>query len=426
MSIPLSQLTTLPPKNQGKGAFLSIADAFAAIGAAGNKPSSDNSKASIRGAYLHIPFCFHKCHYCDFYSIVDSRDRQQAFTERLIHELAAASARFQRPIETIFIGGGTPTLLKPHLWCELLKAMHDHLPLTAQTEFTVEANPETVTTELLELLVGSGVNRISVGCQSFDLRHLKTLERWHDPESVRRTVSLLRQAGIGNFNLDLIFGIPGQSLEQWLSDLEQAIALKPSHLSCYGLTYEPNTPLTVKMKAGDIEPIDDGLEAAMYEATIDRLAMAGYRHYEISNWALQSDSADPSANRCRHNMLYWTNADWWAFGPSASGHVGGVRWKNVPRLGEYLDSESLPPVQDVERLDEDGRIGEAFLVGLRLIDGLPLETVAGLLSRGARAADRRLAIDRHVKAGMLVRTDGSLRLTRAGLMLADGILCDLL
>ena len=384
----------------------------------------------VRGAYVHVPFCFHKCHYCDFYSIVDSRDRQPAFVDRLIAEFQAASGYVNRPLETIFVGGGTPTLLKPELWAILLQAINRWLPRdpAGTGEFTVEANPETVTDELAAILRSGGVNRVSIGCQSFNPKHLKTLERWHDPKNVHRTAAILRSAGIENFNLDLIFAIPGQTLDEWLADLDEALSLNPSHMSCYGLVYEPNTPLTVKMKAGQIQPADQDLEAEMYEATIERLAAAGFEHYEISNWARLGtpNSNGVDSLRCAHNLLYWTNANWWPFGPGAAGHMNGLRWKNVPRLGEYLEHGPLPPIIDAERVDEDSRIGEAFMLGLRLIDGIGLERVEELLTAGERGAARRATIDRHMWAGLLDERDDHLRLSGRGLLLADTVLSELM
>lgn len=375
-------------------------------------------------AYLHVPFCFHKCHYCDFYSIVDNRDRQGAFVDRLMGELRAASRFFDKPIQTIFVGGGTPTLMSPDSWRLLLPVIRESLPLIDGGEFTIEANPETVTRELVDVLVDGGVNRISIGAQSFNHQHLKTLERWHDPRNVERSVEILRAAGIENFNLDLIFAIPGQTIEDWQSDLEAAIALRPAHLSGYGLMYEPNTPLTVRMKNGQVQPVEQDVEAAMYDAAIDRLSPAGFEHYEISNWARIDESA-VEGNRCRHNMLYWTNANWWAFGPSASGHLNGLRWKNVPRLGEYLDHGPFPNIIDVERTSTSQRIGEQFMLGLRLIDGMTHERVDQLLGDDSNVGARKSAIARHKASGLLQSTATHLQLSRRGLMLADTVLSDL-
>ncbi|MGI9013114.1 MAG: radical SAM family heme chaperone HemW [Phycisphaerales bacterium] len=376
------------------------------------------SRAEIRSIYLHVPFCFHKCHYCDFYSIVDSHDRQAAFTQRLIAELRHVSPRLRLPLVSIFIGGGTPTLLNVKHWHTLLAAMHDALQIDSQAcEFTVEANPETVTAELADTLAEGGINRISIGCQSFNRDHLKTLERWHDPENVSRAVSLFRNAGMKRISLDLIFGIPGQSLADWLLDLETALALQPQHLSCYALTYELGTAMTEKLRLGRIERIDEDLELAMYEAAIERLAHAGFEHYEISNWAQPSE-------QCQHNLAYWTSRNWWAFGPSASGHVDGVRWKNVPRLSEYLLHGPSPRVTDVEQLAANARIGETLMMYLRLTDGIPEQSLAALLADDL--AGRTGVIEREVQAGRLIWRDGTLRLTDSGRRVADSVLAGLL
>lgn len=377
------------------------------------------SGSAIHGAYIHVPFCFHKCHYCDFYSFVESRGREPAFLRRLIQELGAFRERFNVEVDTIFIGGGTPTLLSVELWRELLASLHCFLPLRDGGEFTVEANPETVTSELAAMLAAGGVNRISIGAQSFDPVHLKTLERWHDPRNVGRSVELMRSAGIRNLNLDLIFGIPGQTIGEWEADLESALSLEPDHMSCYSLMYEPNTPLTQKLKAGAIQRVDEDLEASMYERTMDTLATHGFEHYEISNWAR------PGA-RCRHNLTYWENRNWWAFGPSASGHVDGVRWKSVPRLADYLDSTPWPRVVDVEQLDEDGRIGEELMLRLRLLDGISCCELEALLACGKRSGVRSTSVERHMKSGLLERADGRVRLTRRGLLLADSVLASVL
>ncbi len=374
----------------------------------------------VESHYLHVPFCFHKCHYCDFYSIVDSRDRQAAFTDRLVSELqAVGSLAPLRPAQTIFIGGGTPTLLAVEHWQRLLNAIADTLRPDARCEFTVEANPETVTPELAAVLKSGGVNRVSIGAQSFNATHLQTLERWHDPLNVCRSVDTFRDAGIHAINLDLIFAIPGQTMQQWQDDLDQALALKPSHMSCYGLTYEPNTPMTAKVQRGLFQPAEQDLEAAMYSMTMQRLAEEGYEHYEISAWARPGQ-------QCRHNLQYWSNANWWPYGPSASGHVDGVRWKNIPRLGSYLESKSLPPIVDVERVDADGCVGETLMLGLRMIDGIALNALDHLLTLGQRGEERRMAIERHSRDGLLEQTHDKLRLTRSGLLMADTVLADLI
>ena len=405
--IPLAQLTTSGPRLQA----LSMT--------AADLPLPDGP--GPHGLYVHVPFCVHKCHYCDFYSLVETGpdSRRPAFTDRLIEEIRAAAPRIQRPLKTIFVGGGTPTLLAPSLWARLLAAIRTHLPLEPGVEFTVEANPDSLEPELLDVLVRGGVNRLSIGAQSFNPRLLATLERRHDPANVRRAVGLARAAGIANVNLDLIFGIPGQDLDTWLADLDEAVSLDPLHLSCYSLMYEPNTPLTARMRSGAIRRVDEEVEAAMYETTIDRLHEAGFEHYEISSWARPGRA-------CAHNLLYWRNESWWPLGPGAAGHVDGIRWKNVPRLGDYLRVRPLPTISDVEQLDEDGTVGEILMLGLRLTEGIGEAQLRTLLARGRRGPQRASAIEQQVAAGLLARRDGFLRFTRAGLLLADTVLAEVL
>lgn len=376
-------------------------------------PDLASGLEAIRGLYLHVPFCFHKCHYCDFYSIVETRGRQDAFVNRLIAELRWAGELIDTPIETIFVGGGTPTLLSGHAWREILAILNESFTLHDDLEFTIEANPETVTSELAASLVSGGVNRVNIGAQSFHPHLLRQLERHHEPENVARSVVIFRNAGINNINLDLIFGIPTQRLTEWEADLDKALSLDPSHLSCYSLMYEPGTPLTVKLNTGRIERIDEDIEAAMFEHVVDRLDSTGYEHYEISNWSRPG-------LRCRHNLLYWTNANWWPIGPSASGHMHGLRWKNVPRLGTYLESPDAPPVTGVERLDASARLGEELMLCLRLLDGALLDEI---LSDG----DPRWSIIHDFeRTGLLITERGRTKLTRAGLMLADSIFVALL
>ncbi len=370
--------------------------------------------------YIHIPFCFHKCHYCDFYSLVDTQDRQQAFTQKLIRELQAL-APFASPLRTIFVGGGTPTLLAPGLWERLLATLQTSFHFDPDLEFTVEANPETVTDEIAGVLLAGGVNRVSMGAQSFHAGHLKTLERWHDPASVPRAVDILRRRGLGRLNVDLIFGIPGQSLADHASDLQAAIALETEHISCYDLTYEPATALTARRDAGKIDPIDEDLEAAMFTATRATLARAGLAAYEISNFA------KPGAE-CRHNLVYWRNGDWLAAGPSASGHIRGWRWKNVPHLARYLEHEdALPLVQDVEAPDPNRALVETLMMGLRLAEGIAQPRIEAL----AREASGNAWPGLQHQAGELevvgVLETGGLRwrLTERGVLQADSVIAEL-
>jgi len=379
----------------------------------------DGGAASFRGAYVHVPFCRHKCHYCDFYSFVDSEGRTRAYVDRARRELEAWSPRVQAPLETLFVGGGTPTMLAPAELRELLEAIRSAFPWRPDAEWTVEANPETVDAEIAEVLAACGVTRVSMGAQSFQPRLLQALERTHDPASVARAVGHLRAVGIGQVNVDLIYAVPGGTLQEWRDDLARTLALSPDHVSCYGLMYESNTPLGQRHAKGQVQGAPEDLEVAMHEAAREMLGAQAFEHYEISNWARPG-------RRCRHNELYWRNDDWLAVGPSASGHASGLRWRNVPRLGDWLASGPWSPVQDVERLGVDGQVGEAFMMGLRLLDGMPLEQVERLLAKGSRGVARRLAIARHLEGGLLERTEHALRLSARGRMLASEVAMDLL
>jgi oxygen-independent coproporphyrinogen-3 oxidase len=369
-----------------------------------------------RGAYIHVPFCAHKCHYCDFYSFVDREGRSGAYLERLSRDIDWTLGRLAGEIDTVFVGGGTPTLLTAD---ELRKLTREiaRLPLARGVEWTVEANPETLDREKADVLVEGGVNRVSIGAQSFDPRHLKTLERWHDPSSVARAAETLRAAGLVNFNLDLIFGIPGQTLAEWRADLATALALGPGHLSCYGLTYEPNTAMTKRLLKGEFEPCDDEVEAAMYDATRETLADAGFAQYEISNFAR-------AGRECRHNLVYWRNEPWWAIGPSASGFVEGHRFKVVPRLGDWLvrGEDDSQPVVDVEAPDEKRHASEALMLGLRLMEGID----AALERRAVELEPARAAVfARAIAGGLLERTAaGRLRFTHRGALLANEVLAE--
>ena len=369
----------------------------------------------VRAAYLHVPFCFHKCHYCDFYSIVDTQDRQEVFVERMDQDLRMLGARCDAPLSAVFIGGGTPTLLRPKLLSRLLDSVVRHLPLTTDCEWTVEANPETVDDVIADVLVEGGVNRVSVGCQSFQPSSLRMLERHHEPRNVARAVEHVRKAGIRSINLDLIMGVPGSVYSEWTDDLDQALALDPEHLSCYGLQYEPNTPLTRKLEMGQIERLDDELEAAMYEHTVARLRDSGFEQYEISNWALPGRA-------CRHNLVYWKSENWLAVGPSASGHLDGTRFKVTPRLSEWLASTSSVPVVDVEHLDDFTRTGERLMLELRLVDGIEAGEIERLLDLFDPDGERRLAVSEGLRDGLLQKHDGRIKLTHAGRLLADSLL----
>ncbi|MEM9751816.1 MAG: radical SAM family heme chaperone HemW [Planctomycetota bacterium] len=401
-----------------------------------------DTECQVHGLYMHLPFCFHKCHYCDFFSVVTNRDADDAghdpqaqFTDALIAEFASwcdgrgrvgtaedadtPVIRELRP-STIFVGGGTPTYLRPELWDRLLDTLRHRGVLERVDEFTVEANPETVTPELMQQLAAGGVNRVSIGAQSFDRASLEALERWHDPDNVPRAVDACRLAGIENVSLDLIFAIPGQTLDMLDRDLDRLITLRPTHLSIYGLTYEPQTALTARLRVGKVTPIDESTERAMYDRVMTRLDDAGYEHYELSNWCRRDPTGDL---RCAHNLHYWRNRHWLGLGPGAASHIAGRRWRNQPNLPAYLDGSPHPPRTDEEHLPSEQRIGEQLMLGLRLAEGVSLHWLnQHLPDDDPRHATIREAVD----LALLEITNPSLRLTREGRFVADSILARLL
>jgi len=399
-------------------------------------PLSDPHQPA-RSLYIHVPFCFHKCHYCDFYSFVDTQDRQSLFVDRLELELRRLAEHAGSPgiptpqLDTLFVGGGTPSLLRPELWERLLLTLNHLFQTHARgrsgaMEFTIECNPETITPELMALYASGGVNRVSIGAQSFNETHLKTLERWHDPANVVRAIELARDAGIARRSIDLIFGIPGQTLDDWNADLDRALTLAISpgldHLSCYALTYEPNTAMTARLKRGEFTPIPDELETRMYEHTVTRLAEAGFARYEVSNFARSDASA------CQHNLAYWRHHQWLAAGPSASAYIAGHRWKNVPRLTDWLDgiqlNDGYSPMVDHEPPDDLRLLAERLMTGLRLAEGIDAQDILTHARRHdcEQAVMKRARV--HADTGALAITDSRWALTDRGLLCADAIASD--
>lgn len=377
---------------------------------------------AIRSIYLHVPFCRALCGYCDFYKEVFDGQRVAPLVDALLRELDAYTAMLRVHAHTIFVGGGTPTTLPVSELTRVLRAMAACAAATQPDalEFTVEANPATVTPEVAAALRDCGVNRVSIGAQSFQPGELRILERTHHPPQVRQTVETCRAAAIHNINLDLIFAIPGQTLESWRNNLDEAVALRPDHISAYALTYEQGTRMTQQLDAGRIRRCDGDLEAEMYLATIDTLAAAGYQQYEISNFALPG-------RECRHNLAYWRNMPYLGIGPSAAGHVAGVRYKNVPDTAQYVRAVAagrLPRVEE-ESLSPERRAREAAMLALRLNEGIHRKSFA---AQYECAMDELFApaIEKHQALGLLEADENTVRLTRAGLLVADSVIADFL
>jgi oxygen-independent coproporphyrinogen-3 oxidase len=375
-------------------------------------------RAAVPGLYVHVPFCFHKCHYCDFYSITrQTPQRMQQFVDRVLAEadLWGQDGGQMCVPRTVFFGGGTPSLLPIEQMSRLIEGLKQRFDFSRLREWTVEVNPATASAEYCAMLREHGVDRLSFGAQSFDRNELAMLERHHDPEDVPRSIELARSAGFERLNVDLIYAIPGQNLESWSRSLEAAISLNLSHYSCYGLTYESNTPMAVKKRLGHFKAAEDELELKMLHHTRQRLAAIGCPAYEISNYAA-------AGQECQHNLLYWNGGNYLGLGPSAASHIEGHRFKNRPHLGEWenaIDRNELP-ASDVEILSPQQRAGEMVMLQLRLTAGLNYADFAARSGLDARSlyADQ---IDRLGKLGLLEIDEHAFRLSPAGLNVADAI-----
>ncbi|NYF17056.1 oxygen-independent coproporphyrinogen-3 oxidase [Microbacterium sp. AK009] len=368
------------------------------------------------GAYLHIPFCRVRCGYCDFntYTATELRGaRQDDYAETLLREVTLARRVLSetgplRPVETVFFGGGTPTLLPADDLVRMLDGVRSAFPGATDVEVTVEANPDTVDAAVAHRLAGAGVTRLSIGMQSAVPHVLATLDRSHRSDAVATAVTAAREAGLG-VSIDLIYGAPGESLADWRASLETAIALDPDHLSAYALIVEEGTALARRIRRGELALPDDDLQAEMYELADDLLTAAGLSWYEVSNWARTP------ADRCRHNAAYWGGSDWWGFGPGAHGHIAGTRFWNVRHPAAYARrlEEGLSPAAGREVLSPSSRQLEAVLLGVRTRDGL----AASSLPSGAGASLAALVADGLVEP----RTADRVRLTRRGRLLADRV-----
>lgn len=374
------------------------------------------------GLYVHVPFCLTKCGYCDFCSHVPQPGQPTRLVDALLRELRGSPAG-ESPsvrVRTAFIGGGTPTTLPFQDATRLLRDIGAIVRRDGATEFTVEANPATLDSGLAELLFESGVNRLSVGVQSFVPAELACLGRKHTPRAVTETLATARACGLSRFNLDLIYGIPGQTLSSWRESIRQAVACDPEHISCYALSYEPGTPLEQARLLGRIVPCDESAEAAMYDLATDHLAEAGFEHYEISNFA------KPSA-RCEHNLGYWRNEPYLGIGPSACSYIDGRRSRTTPDTEDYIQrvAAGRTAVDESEQLNARESAGETAMLALRLIEGLDIcwfQTRTGFNPLHLFAQPIR----QHLPAGRILVTPSHIRLSRAGLLIADTIIADFL
>lgn len=365
-----------------------------------------------RAAYIHVPFCRHRCGYCNFTLIAGRDDLVEAYLHAIARELSWLDT--PREIDTLFIGGGTPTHLSIEQLRQLCETVTTWFPLAEEHEFSVEANPLDLTPEKAELLAAGGVNRISLGAQSFSADKLVLLERDHRAEQIVTAFEAARET-IRSVSIDLIFGAPGEMLVNWESDLRQALELSPDHLSTYGLTFERGTSFWSRLQKEELSQVAEEDERRMYESAIDLLTQAGFEHYEVSNFA-------QSGHRCRHNEVYWAGDTYYAAGPGAARYVDGRRETNHRSTTTYLNRvlANQSPVSEAETLSPEDSARERLVFGLRRLEGVDRESFS---TATGFEIDRLVgrSLDKFVRFELLEDTGSRVRLTRQGLLVSDSI-----
>lgn len=375
------------------------------------------NQESPSSAYIHVPFCQHRCGYCDFTLVAHKDHLIEEYLAAMEQQLAEVGEGVE--LQTLFLGGGTPTHLSIDQLQRLFDAIFSHFQLATDSEFSIEANPLNLTEEKIDFLKQSGVNRVSLGVQSFDSDILTFLERDHQPEQIFEIVESL-QSRIENTSLDLIFAVPGQSLKDWQSSLADAIRLKIPHISTYGLTIEKGTTFWSRQKAGLFELPEEELAGVMYEFALDFLDTEGLKHYEISNFARPG-------YECRHNEVYWTGYPYFGFGPGAASYLNGIRRQNHRSVVTWLKriAAGESSISDQEQLSPEDRAREAIIFGLRRRVGIDVAEFASRYGFDLDALSHA-AIQKHIEAGLLEETATHLRLTQAGCLLADSVVIDFL
>lgn len=367
------------------------------------------------GIYLHIPFCRSKCDYCDFYSLAGRENRMDDYQAALLKHLVRLGARADgMPVDTVYLGGGTPSWYGAQRVSGLLNRVKECFSVLKTAEITMEANPDSVTRKDLDCLRERGVNRLSMGMQSAHDSELACIHRPHNFEQVRKAVEAARQAGFENVSLDLIYGLPGQSEESWQDSVEQALSLNPEHLSCYGLTVEEGTPLAQRVEGGEILP-DDDEQANRYLWTVDRLAGSGYFQYEISNFS-------KPGRESRHNLRYWNGQPYMGVGPAAHSDFGGCRYSYVRDLERYIrdvgDESAI--LASCDRISPEERTEEYVMLRLRTANGIRKEEFPGDFQRMEEK------MHRFVQQGWMRCDDGRWHLTPQGFLLSNRLIVELL
>ncbi len=394
----------------------------------------DSSASRVASLYVHVPFCAQKCAYCAFYSEASSGELVNRYVTALIREMEIVADDLKP--KTIFFGGGTPSLLNLRQWEQILRAM-EKLNLLGAEEFTVECNPATISSDKAKLFRDFGVNRVSMGVQSLDEKLLDRLGRIHSREMVFKSFDILRRAGFENLNLDLMFAIPAQTMDIWRDTLNEAVAMQSEHLSSYEVIYEDDTPLFAQMKAGEFD-VDENLACEMYEELVSHATTAGFRQYEVANFAKDKPLTRPSATlspsdgerggvrgdipslACKHNVTYWRGGSFYGLGPSATSYIRGVRtknWANTQLYCEQLEN-GRRAIESTEELSPLRRAGETAAFGLRMNAGWPFgefQRVTGFDLRNEWSSEMNQLTER----GWATHAAESFQLTHRGLRFAD-------
>lgn len=360
--------------------------------------------------YIHIPFCIKKCIYCDFLSVTYNESYAKEYVDALCKELSLKKDS-AGALKTIYIGGGTPSVLPEECFKQLFRSIRNNFEFSSGIEITVEANPGTINESKINTLLSVGINRMSIGVQSFNDNELKTLGRIHSSGEAVKSIEMIKKAGINNFSIDLMYGIPGQTMDSWKDSLSRAVGFSPKHISSYELTPEKGTPLYGMIDSKKIKIPDEELVLDMYNFAIDYLASGGYKHYEISNFALHGF-------RCIHNMNYWNRGEYTGAGAGAHSFINGVRSKNTGDIKKYIETinnEIIPEIESM-RLTRADDIKEFIFLGLRKTEGISILKAKKL---GLNMSD---ACKELIDEGYLELREGYLRLTRKGIVISNTII----
>lgn len=373
----------------------------------------------MAGIYIHIPFCKRKCIYCDFYSLTCSSQVMEHYVAAVLKEARLRNGELMNAVNTLYVGGGTPSLLSTDHFRTLIDGLSDVFNLSKLQEFTIEVNPDDVTSETMSVYQSLGVNRVSMGVQSFDDKDLHFINRRHSSQQALEAVENIRNSGVNNVSIDLIYGIPGQTLDTWMHNVQQAIALDVQHISAYCLSYEEGTPLWHMRERGEVQEVDEETTVRMYEVLVEHLRKAGYLHYEISNFALPGFES-------KHNSSYWDGTPYLGLGAAAHSYDGGaVRSYNPADIDGYmkcLDLDMLPCER--EQLSPVEQYDEMVMLALRTSHGLDLSRLNRRFGHAESEAFKTKA-QRFVECGLLVCENGVYRLSQKGVMVSNVVISDL-